>query len=173
MTAAFQEGIVGAIHEDDKLSAPILHRALIAPRECLEKDDGVVSRELASMEHCIASVWCIQVVRTVLCEGGLWYGSACSLARKCSVKFLLADVKHGRPPLPDSLGSVHLQAPRTAIEDVRQVIREELGEYPEAIWKSFEPEPIASASLAQVHRAVGWDGQELAIKVLRSTRRAV
>lgn len=57
------------------------------------------------------------------------------------------------------------QASQTPIEDVREVIREELGQYPETLWKRFDPKPIASASLAQVHRAVGWDGEELAIKV--------
>lgn len=61
----------------------------------------------------------------------------------------------------------YTQAPRTPIEDVREVIREELGLYPEALWRSFDPEPIASASLAQVHRAVGWDGEQLAIKVIQ------
>lgn len=67
------------------------------------------------------------------------------------------------------------QAPRTGIDDVREVIHEELGEYPETLWKIFYPEPIASASLAQVHRAVGWDGEQLAVKVqhrgLRETSR--
>lgn len=58
-----------------------------------------------------------------------------------------------------------VQAPRTGIDDVREVIHEELGEYPETLWKIFYPEPIASASLAQVHRAVGWDGEQLAVKV--------
>lgn len=57
------------------------------------------------------------------------------------------------------------QAPQTPIEDVREVIREELGEYPETLWRSFEPEAIASASLAQVHRAEGWNGEQLAVKV--------
>lgn len=61
--------------------------------------------------------------------------------------------------------SYTVQAPRTGVDDVRKVIREELGEYPETLWKSFDPEPIASASLAQVHRAVGWDGEQLAVKV--------
>lgn len=48
---------------------------------------------------------------------------------------------------------------------MREVIWEELGEDPETLWRSFDPVPIASASLAQVHRAVGWNGEQLAIKV--------
>ncbi|CAM9871206.1 unnamed protein product [Ascophyllum nodosum] len=63
------------------------------------------------------------------------------------------------------LSSMLDQASRTPIEDVREVIKEELGQYPETLWRSFNPEPIASASLAQVHRAVGWNGEDLAVKV--------
>jgi len=56
------------------------------------------------------------------------------------------------------------------------VIREELGAYPEEIFDEFEMEPIASASLAQVHVAKKkGDGKKLAIKVqhrgLRSIQR--
>ncbi len=57
------------------------------------------------------------------------------------------------------------QAPQTPIDDVREVIREELGEYPETLWRTFDPVAIASASLAQVHRAEGWNGEQLAVKV--------
>lgn len=65
-------------------------------------------------------------------------------------------------------------APTTPIEGVREVIREELGKYPEELWDTFDPKPIASASLAQVHVATK-DGAKLAIKVqhrgLRETSR--
>jgi len=38
----------------------------------------------------------------------------------------------------------------------------------EALFASIDPEPVGSASIAQVHRAVTTDGREVAIKVLRS-----
>lgn len=69
------------------------------------------------------------------------------------------------PAMAAAVAAAALQAPQSAIEDVREVIREELGEYPETLWRSFDPVAIASASLAQVHRAEGWDGQQLAVKV--------
>lgn len=37
----------------------------------------------------------------------------------------------------------------------------------EALFASIDPEPVGSASIAQVHRAVTTDGREVAIKVLR------
>ena len=50
---------------------------------------------------------------------------------------------------------------------VRQIVFEELGDYPEKIFASFDAEPLAAASIAQVHRATTHDGVELAIKVQR------
>ena len=57
------------------------------------------------------------------------------------------------------------RAPVSAYADVREVIREELGRYPEELFASFDPEPIASASLAQVHVARDAQGRKLAVKV--------
>lgn len=50
---------------------------------------------------------------------------------------------------------------------VTRTFLEEFGELPEQVFASFEPEPIASASVAQVHRAVLMDGTEVAVKVRR------
>jgi predicted unusual protein kinase regulating ubiquinone biosynthesis (AarF/ABC1/UbiB family) len=46
-----------------------------------------------------------------------------------------------------------------------RVIREELGEPPSRLYLDWDPEPVAAASIGQVHRAVLRDGREVAVKV--------
>lgn len=56
--------------------------------------------------------------------------------------------------------------PRTTYADVRRIIQQDFGKDPSELWDHFEPEPIASASLAQVH--VAYDkvtGEKIAVKV--------
>ena len=52
-------------------------------------------------------------------------------------------------------------------EDVRRIVREELGGEPETVFQSFEPESFAAASIGQVHRAVQHNGDRVAVKVQR------
>src|SRR5437764_1501270 len=46
-----------------------------------------------------------------------------------------------------------------------QVITEEFGVPPERLLRRWDPEPIAAASIGQVHRAVTRDGRPVAVKV--------
>ncbi|WCJ19860.1 AarF domain-containing protein kinase 1 [Euphorbia peplus] len=57
------------------------------------------------------------------------------------------------------------KCPVSSYDQVCQVIKKELGETPDKIFDEFDPVPIASASLAQVHVARTTDGQKVAVKV--------
>lgn len=71
--------------------------------------------------------------------------------------------------LPDEyieeLSQLQDQIPPHDFEEIRQRIIDELGSAPEDIFSEFEKEPLAAASLGQVHRAVLKDGREAAVKV--------
>jgi ubiquinone biosynthesis protein len=49
---------------------------------------------------------------------------------------------------------------------VKRIIREDLGAPPEQVFDSFDSQPMASASIAQVHRAT-LNGEQLAVKIRR------
>ncbi|KAE7996615.1 hypothetical protein FH972_001324 [Carpinus fangiana] len=57
------------------------------------------------------------------------------------------------------------RCPVSSYDQVCQVFKKELGETPDKIFSEFDPAPIASASLAQVHVARTHDGQKVAVKV--------
>ncbi|MBW8312358.1 MAG: ubiquinone biosynthesis protein UbiB [Rhizobium sp.] len=59
------------------------------------------------------------------------------------------------------------QVPPVAFDAIRAQVEEDLGGVIETVFAGFDPEPIAAASIAQVHRAVLLDGSEVAVKVRR------
>jgi aarF domain-containing kinase len=64
------------------------------------------------------------------------------------------------------LSSLFDDTPQTDYEHVRQVVCEDLGKDPEELFDNFDPSPIASASLAQVHVAYDKEtGRKLAVKI--------
>ena len=50
---------------------------------------------------------------------------------------------------------------------IRAVLIDELGQEPEKVFATIDPQPIAAASLAQVHAATLPDGREVVVKVQR------
>ncbi|MFZ4519031.1 MAG: ABC1 kinase family protein [Microthrixaceae bacterium] len=68
-------------------------------------------------------------------------------------------------PVREALAQLQSDAPPMAPELVEQVLRDEFGAGPDELFGEWDPRPLASASIGQVHRAVLFDGTAVAVKV--------
>jgi len=71
------------------------------------------------------------------------------------------------PAWTDELSRLQSQVPAVPFADARGVILRQFGKPPEELFRDFEPDAFAAASIAQVHRATLHDGTRVAVKVQR------
>ena len=76
------------------------------------------------------------------------------------------------PETIDQLKILQDRLPAFGFRRVRRVVERELGRPLEEVYQEFDREPVAAASVAQVHRARLQDGTEVAVKVLRPSIRS-
>ena len=67
----------------------------------------------------------------------------------------------------DELARLQDRVPAFPAAQARALVEGAFGAPLEAVFESFDPEPVASASIAQVHFAILKNGREVAVKVLR------
>ncbi len=70
-----------------------------------------------------------------------------------------------RPQFQEILAALQQDAKPVSFKAITKVIEEDLGERLRDAFAEIDPEPIAAASIGQVHRAALHDGREVAVKV--------
>eukprot|EP01022_Parablepharisma_sp_SALTPOND_P016749 TRINITY_DN2528_c2_g1_i2.p11 TRINITY_DN2528_c2_g1~~TRINITY_DN2528_c2_g1_i2.p11 ORF type:complete len:144 (-),score=17.90 TRINITY_DN2528_c2_g1_i2:1612-2043(-) len=80
---------------------------------------------------------------------------------------LLSQLTFIVPPIyQEEMEKCCIACPRSNMKAVREVIQGELGKPIEEVFSEFDPDPVASASLAQVHKArLKSTGEIVAVKV--------
>lgn len=97
----------------------------------------------------------------------------CVLLQELGPTFIkLGQFLSTRPDLIGSELAEHLnllqdKLPPFPFKDVKKAFKKEFNEPIENLFKSFSTTPIAAASIAQVHKALTFEEQEVAVKVLR------
>ena len=71
------------------------------------------------------------------------------------------------PDVAEELQKLQDEVSSFSFEKARTIISEELGQEPEAAFSHIDEQPLAAASIAQVHRATLHDGRQVVIKIQR------
>ncbi|MBA1148957.1 ubiquinone biosynthesis regulatory protein kinase UbiB [Ectothiorhodospiraceae bacterium WFHF3C12] len=71
------------------------------------------------------------------------------------------------PDIARELARLQDRVPPFAGADARRIVERAYGESLDSLFRNFEDEPLASASIAQVHGATLLDGREVVVKVVR------
>jgi predicted unusual protein kinase regulating ubiquinone biosynthesis (AarF/ABC1/UbiB family) len=120
--------------------------------------DSEASRARASRQQLKSAEALVKVL------GGM-RGAAMKVGQTLSAVDLGLVPEEIRPQFQEILAALQTNAKPVSFKAIRKVIEEDLGEKLEDVFSDFNREPIAAASIGQVHRATLHDGSDVAVKV--------
>jgi predicted unusual protein kinase regulating ubiquinone biosynthesis (AarF/ABC1/UbiB family) len=116
------------------------------------KQRALAKRQLETAEQIVAAL-------------GTMKGAAMKLGQVMSFLDVGLVPEEFREEFQAKLAELRDAAPKVAWKDMKKVLEGEYGERIEDVFETFDPVPIAAASIGQVYRARLQDGRDVAVKV--------
>jgi predicted unusual protein kinase regulating ubiquinone biosynthesis (AarF/ABC1/UbiB family) len=127
-------------------------RATNVARNDEGKQRALAKRQLETAEQIVAAL-------------GTMKGAAMKLGQVMSFLDVGLVPEEFREEFQAKLAELRDAAPKVAWKDMKKVLEGEYGERIEDVFETFDPVPIAAASIGQVYRARLQDGRDVAVKV--------
>jgi predicted unusual protein kinase regulating ubiquinone biosynthesis (AarF/ABC1/UbiB family) len=158
--------------DDDEIRASRLRRAAtmtgtaagVAAREAAARAMLVGGRD-SETRRARASRQQLKSARALVKVLGSMRGAAMKVGQTLSAVDLGLVPEEIRPQFQEILAQLQTNAKPVSFKAIRRVIEEDLEDKLGNLFASFEEEPIAAASIGQVHRATLGDGRTVAVKV--------
>jgi predicted unusual protein kinase regulating ubiquinone biosynthesis (AarF/ABC1/UbiB family) len=116
------------------------------------REKALAKRQLETAEQIVAAL-------------GTMKGAAMKLGQVMSFLDVGLVPEEYREEFQAKLAELRDAAPKVAYKDMKKVIEGEYGESIETVFQTFDPVPIAAASIGQVYKARLHDGRDVAVKV--------
>jgi predicted unusual protein kinase regulating ubiquinone biosynthesis (AarF/ABC1/UbiB family) len=127
-------------------------RATNVARGDAGKEQALARRQLETAEQIVAAL-------------GTMKGAAMKLGQVMSFLDVGLVPEEYREEFQAKLAELRDAAPKVAFKDMKKVIESEYGDTIENVFQTFDPVPIAAASIGQVYKARLHDGRQVAVKV--------
>ncbi len=127
-------------------------RAANVTRDDEASQQALARRQLETAEQIVAAL-------------GTMKGAAMKLGQVMSFLDVGLVPEEHREDFQAKLAELRDAAPKVSFKDMRKVIEQEYGESIDDVFHTFDPVPIAAASIGQVYRARLDDGRDVAVKV--------
>ena len=124
----------------------------VARRTDEGKEQALAKRQLETAEQIVAAL-------------GTMKGAAMKLGQVMSFLDVGLVPEEYREEFQAKLAELRDAAPKVAFKDMKKVIESEYGDSIENVFQTFDPVPIAAASIGQVYKAHLHDGRVVAVKV--------